>query len=558
MIVTAGQRFAYPPPLAAAGGQKAEPPAEEQPRSTSRRNFLKWSALAGVAAAAASVPALTSREAATPTPWSDNVKHYPVVIVGGGVSGIYAAWRLRGCDGSSPAAGQLQHPQVAVFEKSIHIGGRIKSFKVDGTDRFAELGAMRYVPSRHYLVRTLVEDKLRLPTREFAVSGPNTLAYLRGVRLTNEQIEKDPGVLPYNVAPHEKGKSPGRLIEDAIHQVIPEAGKLGEADWQRVRESGTVRNGLPLHKLGFQNVLYRGMSPEAYRMVTDTVGYDTVMQNAESVSSIQEFVSDFSTDTTYRTLVNGMMDLPNQLAAQFQQSGGQVYLQHEMQNLHYDAEQKRFVLQFDAGGESTTVTADRVILALPQRPLQALAEKSPLLNRPELRRLLDTVKSNPMTRIIARYRSPWWREQGITQGRSITDLPLRQVYYYAGEKGQDGFLMVYNDGAHDEFWAGFQEPENPEAVKRFTATPALVDELQEQLGEMHGRSDLPAPEEVVYRRWASDSYGGAYHNWKPGTRPWEASERMIQPLESEEIPLYVCGEAFSQSQGWIQGALETA
>ncbi len=500
-------------------------------------------------------------------PW-ENLKRYPVVVVGGGISGIYAGWRLRGCDGSAPPAGKLEHPEVAVFEKSIHIGGRIKSFKVRGTDSFAELGAMRYVPKRHYLVRTLVEEKLKLPTMEFPTGGPNLVAYVRGKHLTLDQIAQDPSVLPYNVAPGERGKSPDTLISEAISKVVPNASSLTSEEWKRVRETATVaarnpRTGevskLALSSLGFQNILSRSLSSEAYKMVTDMGGYDSSMQNAESITSIQEFVNDMAADTTYKTLANGMMDLPNQLQSQFKEAGGQIFTRHDMQNIGYDQEHKCFVLTFEADGESRTVLADQVILAMPQKPLQMLAEKSPLLNRPDLRQMLDQVKGNPMTRIIARYENPWWREQGITQGKSVTDLPLRMVYYHGGEQGKNGYLMIYNDGAHDEFWAGFQDAGDPNASKRFVAQPALVEELGSQLAQMHNRTDLPAPAEVVYRRWAPEGiYGGAYHTWKPGTRPWETTEKMIQPLAQENLPLYICGEAYSQAQGWIQGALETA
>ncbi len=580
MLITpcpANQNFR--PRAAAAGSGQALTPQESVESSSQpmdRRSFLKWGA---VAAASAAVPAALSRleqsssNAPTPTAW-ENVERYPVVVVGGGISGIYSGWRLRGCDGSAPPAGSSEHPQVAIFEKSIHIGGRIKSFKVQGTDSYAELGAMRYVPARHYLVRTLVEDKLKLPTQEFATSGPNLLAYVRGKHLTLDQIARDPRVLPYNLPAHEQGKSPDALIEAAINKVIPNAGKLSPADWKQIREHGavSVRNmqsgavsNLELNRVGFQNLIYRGMSPEAYKMVTDMVGYDSVMQNAESITSIQEFVSDFSADTTYRTLTNGMMDLPNQMQSQFLERGGKIFTRHDMQNIHYDKEHKCFVLTFEADGETKTVLADKVVLAMPQRPLQLLAEKSPLLNRPEVRGMLDQVKGNPMTRIIARYKNAWWRDQGITQGKSVTDLPLRMVYYYGGEQGKDGYVMIYNDGAHDEFWAGYQDAGDPNASKRFKATPALVEELQSELGQMHDRTDIPAPAEVIYRRWAPEGiYGGAFHTWKPGTRPWETTEKMIQPLAhlrdapDKDIPLYVCGEAYSQSQGWIQGALETA
>ncbi len=52
--------------------------------------------------------------------------------------------------------------------------------------------------------------------------------------------------------------------------------------------------------------------------------------------------------------------------------------------------------------------------------------------------------------------------------------------------------------------AGYQDAGDPNASKRFRATPALVEELQSELGQMHDRTDIPA-------------YGGAFHTWKPGT-----------------------------------------
>lgn len=49
---------------------------------------------------------------------------------------------------------------------------------------------------------------------------------------------------------------------------------------------------------------------------------------------------------------------------------------------------------------------------------------------------------------------------------------------------------------------------------------------------------------MTYKRWAG-------HTWNPGSKPLDATEAMIHPLP--DVPLYVCGEAFSTAQG----ALET-
>ncbi len=55
--------------------------------------------------------------------------------------------------------------------------------------------------------------------------------------------------------------------------------------------------------------------------------------------------------------------------------------------------------------------------------------------------------------------------------------------------------------------------------------------------------------------WSRDPFGGAYHTWRVGERSWEVMPRIRKPLPG---PLFICGEAWSLDQGWINGALQTA
>ena len=47
----------------------------------------------------------------------------------------------------------------------------------------------------------------------------------------------------------------------------------------------------------------------------------------------------------------------------------------------------------------------------------------------------------------------------------------------------------------------------------------------------------------------------AIHLWLSEKRSWEIAERMLQPIS--DLPLYICGEAYSRNQGWMEGALAT-
>jgi monoamine oxidase len=39
-------------------------------------------------------------------------------------------------------------------------------------------------------------------------------------------------------------------------------------------------------------------------------------------------------------------------------------------------------------------------------------------------------------------------------------------------------------------------------------------------------------------------------------RSWEVKKAIVQP--ADEVPMYICGEAYSDAQGWVEGALQTA
>jgi protoporphyrinogen oxidase len=82
-----------------------------------------------------------------------------VAIVGGGVSGIYSAWRLIH---SNPSKSSIQRAwaekhsdgklKIGVFERSDRIGGRLLSLVPPGMPNLrAELGAMHYTSNQTLL-----------------------------------------------------------------------------------------------------------------------------------------------------------------------------------------------------------------------------------------------------------------------------------------------------------------------------------------------------------------------------------------------------------------------
>jgi len=201
--------------------------------------------------------------------------------------------------------------------------------------------------------------------------------------------------------------------------------------------------------------------------------------------------------------------------------------------------------------------------------------------------LLQSVEPVALYKLFLAYPSPWWQNVGVSQGRSLTDMPLRQCYYWptatnGGSAPAGGLIMAYNDQLNCDFWAGLTAPggsASPRMFARKTAAGAddsendfdkrlrknwedhpapheMVAEMHRQLMVMHGVQYAPDPVDAAFMDWSVDPFGGGVHLWNRGYKSWEVLQRMTQPVP--DFPCYICGEAYSTVQTWAEGALQTA
>ena len=76
---------------------------------------------------------------------------------------------------------------------------------------------------------------------------------------------------------------------------------------------------------------------------------------------------------------------------------------------------------------------------MPRRAIELLDADSFIFADPSFHTLLPTpLFPYPRPRPSLATTQPWWRKLGLESGRSITDLPIRQTYYFATEGDQPG------------------------------------------------------------------------------------------------------------------------
>ena len=113
-----------------------------------------------------------------------------------------------------------------------------------------------------------------------------------------------------------------------------------------------------------------------------------------------------------------------------------------------------------------------------------------------------------------------------------------EIRYIIPIDKENGVIMIsYTDSIYARFWASLPE---------YAVVPTLQKKLKEALG-----IDIPEPKIIKAFYWET---GTAY--WKPKYDSRTLYDAIQKPYS--DIPLYICGENFSQTQGWVEGALESS
>ncbi|MEO6719015.1 MAG: FAD-dependent oxidoreductase [Ferruginibacter sp.] len=507
-----------------------------------------------------------------------------VAIIGAGVSGLYSAWRILS-DGYAK--------EVTVFEASEHIGGRLLSVVPPNIpDMVAELGGMRILPAVQPRIAKLIdslnskikmEDKIE--TFPFPVDQNENISYLRGTHLRLQDFADHSPKIPFSLTFQERGKIPGQIILNAIEQIVPGItdSKLSEAE-RRIMARSISFNGKPLYQQGFWQVLAKVISAEAYQLALSSGGYETTLINWNAADAIPWYLSDFGVAPDYRGFRNGFQQVPLLLSKLVHELGGKVVCNHSLLGFNQTDDLIELTIQ---GQEPIKTKA--LILAMPRRSLELISPNSPILQQENVLKLIRSVTPRPLFKLYTTYSNPWWRAAGVQKGRTTTDLPIRQTYYWPkntgepAEIGTKSMLMAsYDDGLNIGFWDGFRPkradflrsdikvpttlewfegPANQNGGEyklwdKYKAPAAMVEEIQRQLALIHGLQFTPGVQDACFKDWGDDPFGGGWNSWNIGVDSDKVKVDILKP--ETNAPVYVCGEAYSDAQGWVEGALQTA
>ncbi len=528
-----------------------------------------------------------------------------VAIIGAGTSGLYTAYRLTD-------AKKYTAKDVQVFDLSTRIGGRLESVLMPGMNVIGELGGMRYLTSQ-MIVTTLIEQvfKNEMTHIDFPMGDPaNLIMYLRKERTKQnawEEAQKQGKelVTRYVLNKDDVGFSNDQLFNKIIYDVLTAdawckkkyakkiiKGKskydysftLTSRDWDDIKPrlkynfEGSPYNGRKVNDIGFWNLIKDQVSQEGYEYLANAGGYYSNTINWNAAEAFPYMIGDFSAGVKYRTIKEGYDSIAYALAnAYMDNKNACIWSENKLitfSKKHKNSGSYKYELIFLnlRSNKQWRVYANSIVLGMPRRSLELLDQENFFFNINKQEQLNNNIRSvimEPSFKILMAFESPWWKKLKLDSGHSITDLPMRQCYYFGTDPSNNHSMLLgsYGDMETETFWKALTDDkvlftvratkDAPLAeLKKFNsvqATQMMVNELLNQLRELHGPTvTIPDPYVTWFRDWADDPFGAGYHGWKAGYSVKDVMPYMRQPLKNERI--HIVGEAYSDQQGWVEGA----
>jgi monoamine oxidase len=449
-----------------------------------------------------------------------------------------------------------------LLEESSRIGGRLLSLAWPGVEGFrAELGGMRFRTSQP-LISALI-DELGLSTRPFpTVFDENRLA-LRGMQWRAGEPERASAA--YDLADGERGMAPAKLLLRAFEQIVPGALAMTDAAWLEVKEHGTFRGRL-LRDWSLHDALAAVLSPDGHRYVLDGFGYTKVLGDRNAADAIPWVLIEARPEHENHTLVAGMESLPRALAARFVEAGGELHLNCAVSAIEVRGPADDILVV--TTGDGREWRARRLVLAVPPHALSKLAGASSLIDTGTWAQLMDSVEATAAAKLFLAFERAWWRDAGFRGVQLVSDGPLSKTYAFDFGVPPDGpatspalLLASYSDGPVRDGWVALRDA--PEAIDagdlaaadRWDAYPASEAQMaraREALGVLFPGHMVPAPIGAAFKDWPVS----AWHTWNAGARSGAVTHLAARPVDGSA--LHLANEAWSISQGWIEGALEAA
>jgi monoamine oxidase len=429
------------------------------------------------------------------------------------MAGLVAAYELK----------RAGHDPL-ILEAQRRIGGRVYTLREPFTEGlYAEVGAMR-IPRAHKLTLEYV-GRFHLKTNDFTMDNPRAYYYIGGRKICIADGDADPSLLGFETADHERGLAAGKLWLRSIHPLLDMLQKDGEAAWAGIvskYDQYCTREFLELS----------GWSEGAIEMYGLLANQEAVM-NSSFLELFREDAGRYYTDML--EIQGGTDRLPQAFLPELK---GHIRFGARM--IAMDQSPDDVTIHYQTAAGRFREKADFAIITVPFPVLRHVEILKPFTRLKQ--RAIRQLHYDASAKILFQCRRRFWEEdEGIFGGGTITDLPIRNLYYpdHGRETGRGVILASYTWSEDAQRWGSLSPHDR-------------IEQALDDVAEIHPQV-LKEFEVGASWMWHDDEFaGGAFALFDPGQQTLLYDE-IVRP----EGRIHFAGEHASLHHAWIQGAIES-
>ena len=466
-----------------------------------------------------------------------NLGLYDVVIIGGGIGGLYVAYELL----------KRTDLRILILEKNGELGGRVYTYKDDKMT--VDAGAGRF-SSSHTLFISLLKE-LGLFNKKSKNGNSVAHCYIdpstRTSQIMNSILDYHYMNLSKNFFAKKSDSVTKGLLDittDMVLETVNQTSLPNVGLIARVLAVGALTSKKTLIQMTFLEFARTVLKADEIDFLLGSFGYysELVIMNAYDCMKL---LLELNPAHTFYSLRGGLSSVIEELSKRIREKGGDILLKKTVEKIvhHDNARENMFSISgLGSRGGVFTCSGKRVVCAVTNKELMKFSIFRPI------EKITRGILSSPLCRIYAKYPVSvvGGSQKGSVWFRGLPKLTVNNfIRMIIPISEKDGIIMIsYSDNLFAEYWKKLYNRSGEQGVNR---------RLKQLVFEALGK-EIPDAEEIKVFFWP---YGVGY--WGVGTDSSLVSSFMIQPFVKEDNKqLFVCGENFSENyQQWMEGALDT-
>ena len=428
------------------------------------------------------------------------MKNYDIVIIGGGIGGIYTMYNLK-----------KKYPKLKVLllEKEDRFGGRIYTFntRVNNIDYIMDLGAGR-IGYHHKLMVYIIKE---LKLEKFMLEIKNTENYIEYNKKNREASDESLMRKKYS-----------KLLYNFFN-----GSKIANL-------SKTF-----LTKYYLNEILIKFLPQSIYKFIENSFEYKNKLYYLNAYNAINYFKYDYNTYSKFFIMTNGLSSIINAMINKISLNKNYKLKKNSyVNNIVYNSETSKYNIFYKQDNKNYSISCKHLICALPRSNLIKFKILKSFLNE------LNSINEISKVRIFEIYDKSINNNQEIWFKNIKKTTTNNELQFIIPINRKTGLIMSsYNENLsnRENYWNNLYKK----------GTNVLKKELHKKLNQLFSVYNIIVPESKYIK----------FYYWKSGVACWKKNVDSVyvsQKILNLMPNFYICGENYSNYQAWCEGALETS